>query len=289
MTLLHGLRELGFRNLVLVHVNHRLRGRASDADSRLVVREAKKAGLPIRVDRAETKAYAVDRGVSIELAARELRHCAFARAARDFRCNRIVLAHHAEDQVETCLFRFLRGSGASGLAGMRRVTEMRMGRRKLQFLRPMLDVRRSQIDAAAAAWGVAFRDDATNAESDATRNRIRNQVLPKIYDTFGTSAADAILRAAEIFRAEDDWMESMLPEFAKGRELDVKGLLGCAPALQRRMVRRWLIANGVGEPGFGQVERVIALLDFDEGPAKINLPGGMHARRQAGRIFLEAE
>lgn len=287
MVLLEGLGRIGFRNLAVVHVNHRLRGRASEADARFVVKACERLGWPVLVVRAETRGYAEARGESIERAARELRHGAFARAARELRCARIFLAHHADDQIETCLFRYLRGTGAAGLAGMRDRTAMQVGRRRLELLRPMLRVRRSLIDGVVAEWKVRYREDATNAESGAARNRLRNEVLPVIYEHFGDSAADAILRAVEIFRGEDEWMDGMVSGIAVGSELAVGELQGQPIGMQRRVVRRWLEGNGLGETGFAEVERVLALLDVVDGPAKVNLPGGVHARRRAGRIFLE--
>jgi len=281
MALLHALRLLGFQNLVLCHLDHGLRGRDSRGDARFVRTAAR--GAAIESARARTKDFARDRGCSIELAAREMRRTFFRECARRRRTRTLLLAHHADDQIETCLFQFFRGSGAAGLAGMR-PSSMRDG---LRILRPLLGVRRAQIDAFVAAEGIAFREDRTNAEASATRNRVRHQVIPAIRRAFGDSFGAAVLRAAEIFRIEEDWADSQVPQ--PGKSLRCDALRSLPEAIRRRMILRWLRMSPVPEPGFAETCRVASLLDPANGPAKVSLPGGLQARRREGRIFLEAD
>ena len=103
----------------------------------------------------------------------------------------------------------------------------------------------------------------------------------------GASFRQAILRASQILRSEEDWMNSLIPDV--GAELSCADLRAMHPALCARTVLRWLRERGVPEAGFQETQRVLALLDTKNGPAKISLPGNMHARRQAGRLFLEGE
>lgn len=279
VALLHALHAAGRRKLTVVHLDHRLRGRVSTGDARFVARLAEQLGYPALIGRADARAYARDRGMSVELAARELRHVFFEACARRTRCRRVLLAHHADDQIETCLHRFLRGSGPAGLAGMRRETVL--GR--LTLIRPLLGVRRAEIDAYVAVHRLRFREDATNAEPTATRNRLRHEVLPLVERVIGPP--DAILRAAEIFAAEEEWMAAEVAKFPLTGELAVPALRSQPLALQRRVIRRWLESADV-PVGFAEVERVRALLDGN-GPAKVNLPEDRHARRRRGAIFLE--
>ena len=278
MALLHALVASGFKSLVVCHLDHGLRGMASKADARLVSREARKLGLPV-----ETARDAKEHGKSIELAARELRYCFFRECATRRRCHQLLLAHHADDQVETCFFQFLRGSGAAGLAGMRASAKSD----GLQIHRPFLHVSRENIDAYVCSHAISYREDATNADPAHTRNRIRHDILPMIDKSFGPSFRAAILRASEILRHENDWMESQVPELPPAFPCaDVRSL---HPALQHRAVRRWLQQNGVPEPGLQETRRVLSLLDVQNGPAKISLPGNAHARRREGVIFIEKE
>jgi tRNA(Ile)-lysidine synthase len=287
VALLHALHDAGPKKLTVVHLDHQLRGRASAADARFVEKLAVKLGYPCVTGRADVRGYAAERGISLEHAARELRHVFFAGVARRTRCRTVILAHHADDQVETCLFNFLRGSGAAGLAGMRPKSTLRIDERTLTFLRPMLGIRRAEIDAFLAARKIRWREDASNRSAAHTRNRIRERVLPMLAAEFGPAFSDAILRAAEIFSSEDAWMRAEAEKFEIGPELAVQPLLAAPLALRRRVVRAWLERAGVAEAGFAEVERVLGLLDIENGPAKINLPGDRHARRRQGRLFLE--
>lgn len=281
--MLHGLHALKFRKLTVVHLDHRLRGRSSTADAAFVARLAAKLGYPCIPARANVREYAGERGVSLETAARELRHVFFEMCARKTRCRTILLAHHAEDQVETCLFNFLRGAGAAGIAGMRAVSQLRIGNTPLTLVRPMLRIRRFEIDGFMK--GRAFREDATNEDLYPTRNRLRHRVIPAIREAMGAQASDAILRNAEILRAEDEWMEVQVGE--PPAELSVKELRSLALALQRRVVRRWLIDRGVEDMSFELVSRVLELVPEGARVAKINLPLGWHVRRSKGRLFVE--
>jgi tRNA(Ile)-lysidine synthase len=287
VALLHALHELGRKKLTIVHLDHLLRGRASAADARFVAKLSAKLGLPCITGRADVRGYAAERGLSLEHAARELRHVFFAGVARRTRCRTVILAHHADDQVETCLFNFLRGSGAAGLAGMRPESTQKIGAIPLTFLRPMLGIRRAEIDAFLVARKIRWREDASNRSAAHTRNRLRERVLPVLAAEFGPAFPEAILRAAEIFSAEDAWMRAEAEKFDIGPELAVQPLLAAPLALRRRVVRAWLERAGVAEAGFAEVERVLELLDVARGPAKVNLPGDRHARRRVGKLFIE--
>ncbi len=283
MALLHALCELGFRHLIVCHLEHGLRGAASRRDADFVRRAAVRLGVEMESAKADTRAYAKADGVSLETAARELRRAFFKECAKRRGCRTLLLAHHADDQVETCLFHFLRGSGAAGLAGMRADSTQN----GLRILRPMLGVSRSEISAFAESEKIHFREDHTNAESVHTRNRIRNLVLPAIREVFGDSHRAAILRAAEIFRMENDWMESATTEPAE--TLSCAELRSLPEALRHRLVLAWLRRSPVPEPGFAETRRVLSLLNDGSGPAKVSLPGNHHARRRAGQIFMESE
>lgn len=281
MVLLAALLECGFRNLVVCHLNHTLRGRSSMADERFVRRVAARHGMAAEIARARTGDYAKAHAKSLELAARELRQAFFKDCAKRSGCRTLLLAHHADDQVETCLFNFLRGTGAAGLGGMKPVSTQG----NLTVRRPLLAVTRQEIRDYQEKRRISFREDASNAETHHTRNKLRHRVIPAIEEAMGPSFRTAILRAAEILRAEDDWMTGLLPR--PEAELPCKALLEIHPAGQARLVLAWLRSRGIPEPGWKETRRVLQLLDKTSGPAKVNLPGNWHARRRAGVLFLE--
>jgi tRNA(Ile)-lysidine synthase len=281
MALLFGLHFLGYRKLVICHLNHSLRGAAAKADSLLVGKAAQKLGLKFELGEADVRKHAVKEKLSLETAARDLRYAFFRSCARDHRCKRIFLGHHADDQIETCLLNFLRGSGAAGLGGMKPIAHVH----GLEVLRPMLGITRDEITAFVAERRIPYREDRSNAEVSHSRNMLRNRILPEIKRAFGASSGPAILRAAEILREEEAWMASLVPEV--GEALSCAALRTMPIALRRRVVLGWLRSASIEEVGFAETSLILSLLDVRNGPAKVNLPGGRHARRRAGTIFLE--
>ncbi len=281
MALLFALHEASFHKMVVCHLNHGLRGREAAQDAVLVRRTAKKLGYPCEIARVNSAAKAKAEKKSIELAAREARQAFFATCAKKYGCRQVFLAHHADDQVETVLFNFLRGTGAAGLGGMKPDSRAH----GLRWLRPLLNVKRDDILSHVRSAGIPYREDKSNAEMAHTRNRLRHEVIPVLTKAVGLSCKDAILRAAEILREENAWMEASIPEVE--RELSCQMLLDQPLALRRRTVLRWLNQQGVAEAGFEETRLVLSLLNDGSGPAKINLPGDWHARRRAGRIFIE--
>jgi len=281
MALLHALHSLGYRKLIVCHLDHGLRGVSSKADATLVGKSAARLGLAMESSKAAGKEFAALQKHSLEAACRELRIAFFVSCARKHRCPRIFLAHHADDQIETSLFNFLRGSGAAGIAGIKPVSQVA----GLEIIRPLLGVSRDEISAYVIGKKIPWREDASNTSRAHTRNRLRQDILPAITKAFGTSHRAAILRAAEILREEDGWMESLVPPVPK--RLDCKKLRALPEALRRRTVLRWLKKYGVPEAGFQETMRTLSLLNDGAGPAKVSLPGNFQARRRTGEIFLE--
>jgi tRNA(Ile)-lysidine synthase len=216
-----------------------------------------------------------------EAAARTARYAFFARAAKRLGIRDIVLAHHADDQVETFLMQLLRGSGAAG-HGMDSLSR----REGLVLHRPWLGIWKKEIEAYARRRRLDWRDDVTNADTHHRRNLIRRQVLPYLQKKAGKAVTENLLRAAEIFRAESEWLDALCGEMAEKTELPVKALKAAPLAQQRRTILRWLQGRGVKEIGFAEVEAVRGLLEKVV-PAKVNLSGGEFARRRSGKIFVE--
>lgn len=290
MALLHGLRALGFRKLVICHLDHSLRGGVSAADSLFVANQARNMGVPCIRGEVDVRTIASSRGISLETAAREARQEFFATCARAESCNRIFLGHHADDQVETILHHFFRGSGRRGLAAMGRQTEICVNRRKLQILRPMIEIPRSEIEDWLRESHIPWREDASNSSPLHSRNRIRHELVPLLEKILGRNFREPVLRASAVLGAEDDWINEQLAGLSftpTSPTLPVDFLRAIPVALRRRAVLQWLRAQKIDSAGFREVEAVLRLLDSGpQAPARVNLPQSMHARRRAGRIFL---
>ncbi|HEY5036491.1 MAG TPA: tRNA lysidine(34) synthetase TilS [Chthoniobacterales bacterium] len=285
VALLHWLLGRGYKRLTVCHLDHGLRGRASRGDVAFVRRLAEKWKLPFAPGKRDVAGHAAEWHHSIEFSARELRHGFLATVASRRRCFTVFLGHHADDQVETFLMRLLRGAGGRGLGAMREVTDVG----SLRLVRPFLGVWRSEIDAYVAEHRLKYREDASNLELAATRNRMRHLIIPRLEKQFGRTVRQNIWRAASVFAEENAFMETIVGfDFVTDdMALAVDVLSDLPVALQRRGILRWLYASGIHEVGYDLVERVRSLLAPGGAVAKVNLPGDRHARRRAGKIFIE--
>ena len=294
VALLHWLVDLGYRRLIVCHLNHQLRGRSSRADFRFVEKfvatwNKKFVGhVDFEPGSADVLSLAKRNKSSIETAAREARYSFFARVAKRRRCHTIFLAHHADDLVETFLINLFRGAGATGLAAMREVSTRRIEDVDLTIVRPLLSVWREEIDNYVRERRLKFREDASNKNLVPVRNRIRRRIIPYLEKALGRSIRQNIWRTAVIAAEEENWIESQLPISADHDDhLSVKEFRGLPIALRRRAILKWLRAQNVSQIGFEVIERVRSLLDPSSRTAKTNLSQNRHVRRRGGKLFLE--
>ena len=286
VALLHWLINLGYRKLIVCHLNHQLRGRSSDADARFVKNLAGKYELDFEVGAANVRAFAKKKKTSVETTARNARYSFFAKNAKRHGCHTIFLAHHADDLVETFLLNLIRGAGLTGLAAMRDVSIRHIGGVDLKIVRPLLSAWRKDIDKYVRECHLKFREDATNKKLAATRNRIRNRIIPYLEKSLGRNVRQNIWRTAMIVAEEEKWLDSEVPDSANA-DLSVPRLRALPVALQRRAILKWLRAQNMPDVGFDIIERVRLLADREASFAKVNLPRDRHVRRRAGKIFIE--
>jgi tRNA(Ile)-lysidine synthase len=284
VVLLHWLISLGYRDLIVCHLDHGLRGRSSTADARFVEKLAAAHQLKFELGKADVRKLAAETKQSIEAGARSARYAFFAKVARRRRCHTIFLGHHADDLVETFLINLFRGAGGTGQRGIRPISVRAVANVELIIVRPLLAAWRAQIDDYVAAHGIRFREDATNQQLDALRNRMRHRIIPELEKEFGREIRKTVSRMAIIAAEEDAFLTEALPQTSA--RLALKGLRSLPIALQRRALTQWLRSHRVADVRFEMVERVRSLLAPD-GPAKVNLTGDRHARRRAGELFIE--
>ena len=219
MVLLHALYLLAPKNrwkISVAHFNHRLRGRASQADEKLVRQTAARLRLEFVGGGADVKKIAGRSKISIEMAARKLRHEFLARAARAQKASTIALAHHADDQVELFFLRLLRGAGGDGLAGMKWRSPS-PAEKAISLVRPLLGFSKAELLAFARENQIRFRDDATNFSTDFLRNRIRNQLLPLLRKDYQAGLDKTVLRLMEIVGAEAEFVREAANRFLGSR------------------------------------------------------------------------
>jgi tRNA(Ile)-lysidine synthase len=313
VVLLHWLISLGYHRLIACHLNHQLRGQSSHSDARFVkrlverynqqlvgqalclsgartgkrsARAATTSRIEFQLGSANIRALAEKQKMSIETAAREARYAFFAETARRRNCRTIFVAHHADDLVETFLINLFRGAGRAGLSAMRETSVRRIDGVDLIIVRPFLCVWRKDIDDYVGEHRLRFRDDSTNKNLTPLRNRIRHRIIPYLEKTIGRNIRRNIWRTALIAAEEEKSMEGELPDLTRG-ELSVAMIRALPIAFQRRAILKWLRLQNISDVGFDAVERVRSLVDCDATIAKVNLSQHRHARRRAGKIFIE--
>src|SRR6266404_7941161 len=209
VTLLDALVDLGYKTLIVCHLNHKLR-EASDADARFVRKLVTtynktivgQAHVNLELGSANVTAVAKKKKMSIETAAREARYSFFAGVAKRRRCYTIFLAHHADDLVETFLINLFRGAGMTGLSSMRELSRRPINNVDLTIVRPFLGVWRTEIDKFVRKDRLKFREDASNKNLTALRNRIRGRVIIYLEKAVDRNIRQSIWRAAMIAAEE---------------------------------------------------------------------------------------
>lgn len=285
VALLAALRSSG--NFVVAHLNHRLRGDESDADERFVRELADRWNFPCRVLRIDMAAEAT--GDNLEAFARAARYRWFDELAVELGAAWIATGHHADDQAETVLHRLIRGTGLQGLRGIAPIR--RDG--AVPVVRPLLGVPRSDLLAYLAECGQPYRIDSSNADPRFTRNRIRAELLP-LLRTFNADVVAALGRTAaqaeEFFAEQQAEGERLLKAVelpaGEGFVLDAVRLEGLGEPATRLVFRALWAREGwpMLAMTFAHWDR---LAKIARGAPGADFPGGIHARRKGGGVFLD--
>lgn len=195
--------QRGGYECIVAHCNFHLRGEESDRDEAFVRAEAKRRETDIYIKDFDTQGYATDKGIGIEMAARELRYQWFAQLAEQQECQAIAVAHHQNDQAETVLLNLKRGTGLRGLCGMRSKSENPMGG-CVPVIRPLLCTTRDYIEHYLRnIRKLTWVNDSTNQDTTIARNGIREQLR-----TYSKADIEHIAATAEYMQGYVDWLES---------------------------------------------------------------------------------
>jgi tRNA(Ile)-lysidine synthase len=295
---LTAVRQPGPGRLIAAHFNHGLRGAESDADEAYVGNLADAFQVPFVVGHVQDEAAASSGSLSSEAGAREARYRFLRRAAQQVGARYVVTAHTADDQAETVLHRILRGTGVTGVAGIRRFRQFLP---HVALVRPLLDFRRAEVTEYLRAIHQPFREDPTNADIRFTRNRIRHELLPQLARDYNDDVVTAITRlaslAGEVQTVVDDMVEELAERCVKHRPasavvIDCEALRG-----SRRFIIRELLASawrGQDWPlqamGLQQWEELAELAVGTSGsnmqPSVKFFPGGVRAERRGGTLTL---
>lgn len=271
-------------DLGVVHFEHGIRGKTSLEDAKFVEKLARDLNLPFYLGQGKTRAFAKENRLCLEAAARELRYRFFEQVMGEQRIDKLALGHTADDQVEEILRRFIRGTSWVGLAGMPEV--------RGKYVRPLIEVTRTEIEKALKENGVSYRIDQSNKDLRFYRNKIRHKVIPLMCG-FNPRFKKVVLEMAEIWGEEDAFIkqladgaykESVMDE-GNGLVLDLTRFSKFHPVLQRRVfckifkilsinftrrhlgiLLKWVVPGGVHK--------------------KFSLPGGWWAYKEGEKLFF---
>lgn len=285
--------SLAFK-LTVAHLNHGLRGQAAEDDARFVVKLCADLAVPVVARAVDVVARRKISRESWQEAARAERFRFFADVCREQGQNKVALAHHQDDQVETIILNLTRGAGLQGLSGMRPREQGLFG---LTLVRPLLAVNRVSIEAFLSERGQVYRDDYSNLDTKYRRNLVRHEVLP-LLGKINSDAAGALLRLADYAREADDYICAQARPLwlaahevlSHGTGLRLDRLRTCPPALTSRLLQ-WAYAQESGEASDLEtvhIEGCLRLLDRQAG-RRIHLPHGIAALRARHHLVFYRE
>jgi tRNA(Ile)-lysidine synthase len=307
--------------LSAVHVHHGLRGEEADADLEFVRALCLRLEVPLHVVHASVpermaRSREAREPETMEEAARELRYACFAQLIADGHADSVLTAHTLDDQAETVVMKLLRGAWTEGLSGIHPAVAVAKVERTGKIVRPLLGVRRAELEEFLRARGQAWRTDSSNVDEAFTRNRVRHHLLP-ILREYNPGIDQALANLAELARDDEArWQAELgriLPQIllpgkpvrgggravstAAGETgtvaLEIERLRGLDPALRRRVVRGAARTLGA-RLSFDETMRVLALAGFGTDPtaaarngASLHLSGGLRADRSARELRLK--
>ncbi|OPX84470.1 MAG: tRNA(Ile)-lysidine synthase [Pelotomaculum sp. PtaB.Bin104] len=279
------LNQLSFKlgiSLHVAHLNHMFRGSEAEADACFVAELAERYHLPATIETFDVPAYQKARRMSAQVAAREVRYRFLRQVAESAGAVKIALAHQADDQAETIIINFLRGSGPPGLKGILPVRDY--------FIRPLLTVRRYEIECYCAGLQLSFRQDSSNLKNVYLRNRVRMHLLPLLENQYNPAMVANLLRLGEICREEDEFLEEQaLKAFQTAAvasvgqviRLSLDHLLDMPLAIRRRVLRLgWRVLTGTKRDlSFQHTDAALNLICSNVVGSVITLPAGFVATR----------
>ena len=259
------LRREGY-DITFAHCNFHLRGKESDGDEQFVREYAERVGVKLFVKQFDTLQFVENNKVSVEMAARELRYTWFDELVNsDF--DKLALAHHADDQIETFFINLLRGSGIKGLKAMQPRNGM--------YIRPLLWASREEIKKFAIENGIQWREDSTNSDTVYLRNKIRHDLMP-VFDNIKSESREKILESVNNLASENQLYRELLQEkisqietvngvlhSVNKRHFDrPQGVEKSSANIKLQLLFEWIRSFGFS---YSQCESIFAALDGDPG------------------------
>lgn len=282
-------------NLHIAHLNHQLRGEESDSDARFVADLAAGLNIDCTIEQYDVRHFQAESKCSLEEAAREARYRFFAVVAQNIQAKAVAVGHNADDQAETIVMNLIRGTGLSGLKGMRPKVEWEsVEGRGIRIIRPLLQVRRQAIEAYCRTRQLRPRLDSSNASSDFLRNRIRSEIMPRLEEC-NPAIVDSLMRMSLLVADDIDYFEreaerfvdSVVGDMNDGIVIDNDSFKILPSALKRRILRIVLkrLTGNLKDIEMVHVESIMKLLS-DPAGKELSLPSSLTVYGNYEQTFI---
>ena len=272
--------------ILLAHVNHGIRGEEALRDRKFCEEVAKSRELEIVFLDIDIPALAKEQGRGLEETAREVRYAFFADLMKKRSIPLLLTAHHADDHLETLLFRIARGTGLSGLCGIAPIRPFEQG----YLVRPMLGFSKAEILAYCQSHGISFVTDSTNIDTAYARNRIRADVIPVLESLYADSSFRSVRMSADLREDESflcDFATSFVEENSTASGMSLKALQKAHPAIRRRALQMWFEGERGATLESVHLKALLNLIESEDTTARVALPTEVSAYcTKRGRLTL---
>ncbi len=275
--------------LTAVHINHCLREKESDEDESFVLEFCKSLNIPLFVFRVNVNEEAKKQGVSVEVAARNIRYNCFENVFNEIDANKIAVAHNLNDNAETLLLMLFRGTGIKGLCGIPPV--------RGKIIRPLIEIEREQIEKYLLENNICYRIDSTNSKNIYTRNKIRNNILPYLKNEINPQIYTTLTKTALILSEENEYIEQVAQqafenclEYLNENEiaLSISKLLPYHISMKRRIIRLGILqlSNTLTDISAFHIDMVVELLTKGTGKSS-NLNKQLIAKTKYNYLLIQ--
>lgn len=288
LSLLVSLKEEYSLRLVVVHVNHMLRGSLADADESFVENLCDSFNVEFRSKKCDVEKFSNEKGITLEEAGRIIRYDYFYQVASEVQGTKIAVAHNMNDNAETVIMRLARGTGLKGLGGIPPVRD--------NIIRPLIEIDRIEIEKYCLENKIKFRNDHTNFMDIYTRNKIRISILPQLTEYINSKTIENISNTSSLVRLEDQFLDELAAEklnlitIEKGNEfiyIDINELLKNNEVIIRRILRLALsyISSSMKDVSIRHIDSILRLLNGDNGKC-INITRGIKVAKEYDRLHI---
>ncbi len=289
--LLHFLYSIKDRfnlKITAVHINHLMRGEESDLDNKFVIEFCNKLNIPIKVFSFDINKIAKDENLSSEEAGRKYRYIAFNETLKKENATKIAIAHNKDDNAETIIMRFLRGTGIKGLSGI--------AYKRDNIIRPILDCLRLDIEDYCKRHSLSYRNDSTNSLDIYTRNKIRLNFIPSIKENFNPNIIDTLTNMAKTFNDENNFLDNLSKDYLnkclieQNKDkiaLNINILNTLDLVIQKRILRLCFshFNKELYNISLEHINMVIDILKKQTGK-KLNLPDNLYVYKQYDNLII---